>query len=113
MNFPNFPQKKYQEPERPLNKTERKEAREKIEEYHKKKLGELMEYVFEKVEEYKKGKIDAFDLDYVIHIFHKQSQELYSFVNTFYPNNSELPKLLQLMKEEEEGVWKWIPRTKQ
>jgi len=37
-----------------LSKEERKEAREKIEDYHKKKQAELLDYVVKKIEEYKK-----------------------------------------------------------
>lgn len=56
-----------------LSKQERKLAREKIEDYHKKRLAEFFEYVLEKGNEYKQGKIDIFEMDYIVHIFHQQS----------------------------------------
>ena len=96
-----------------LSKEERKEAREKIEDYHKKKQAELLDYVVKKIEEYKKGKVDVFEMDYIIHIYHKQSQELFSFINTFYPSNDRLHLLLDLIKEEEGGGDKWQPKIKQ
>lgn len=57
-------------PAEELSKEERKKAREKIAAYHQKKLGELMEAAYQKIVEFKSGKITAFEADYAIHIYH-------------------------------------------
>lgn len=88
-------------------------AREKIEDYHKKRLAEFFELVLEKGNEYKQGKIDIFEMDYIVHIFHQQSRELFDFINTFYGRNGRLPMILDLIKEDEAGKWKWEPKAKQ
>lgn len=95
-----------------LSKAERKAARERIEKYHQKKLVELQKVVYDKFEEFYQGQIDAFELDYVIHIYHKQSQELFSFINTYYPSNDRLHIILSFIDEEEQGKWRWKPKTK-
>ena len=96
-----------------LSKEERVLAREKIENYHRKKLAELFEYVLEKGSKYKQGKVDIFEMDHIVHIFHQQSQELFSFINTFYGRNGSLPMILDLIDKEEKGEWKWEPEVEQ
>jgi hypothetical protein len=93
-----------------LSKEEREKAREKIESYHQKKLGELMDHAYQKITEHKNGKISAFEADYAIHVYHEQSKELFGFINTYYTRNRMLPELLDLITQEEEGKWKWEPK---
>lgn len=103
-----LPSEKYKN----LNKTERAEARKRIEKYHQKKLADLQKVVFDNSQEFYKGKINAFELDQIIHIYHKQSQELFSFINEYYPTNDGLLIILSFIDAEEKGEWKWIPKTK-
>jgi hypothetical protein len=67
-----------------LTKSECKGARIRIEKYHKEKLAKLQQQVAEALEECRNGKLNEFDVDHVIHIYHKQSQGLNSFINTYY-----------------------------
>jgi len=92
---------------------ERKAARQKIEDYHQAKLAELQKFVHDKFNEFYAGKINAFELDHVIHIYHKQSQELFSFVNFYYEKNSHLEEFLDFIEKEEKGERCWEPEVKQ
>jgi hypothetical protein len=47
--------------------------------YHETKLAELLEHVREAFAEYDAGRLDAFELDKVIHRYHRASQELWKF----------------------------------
>lgn len=51
-------------------------------------------------------------MDSIIHIYHRQSQELYSYVNS-YSTGSGLPIILRLIEAEEQGdeQWTWRHRT--
>lgn len=93
-----------------LSKSERDKARKKISDYHQKKLGELLEIVYQKFLEFKLGKISAFEVDYAIHIYQKQSKELFVFINAYFPKNTMLPHILDLIEKEKKGEWKWWPK---
>jgi len=62
---------------RPLTKAERATARERIEQYHERKLAALQAAVYAAFQQCQAGAIDAFALDQVIHEYHRQSQELW------------------------------------
>ncbi len=95
-----------------LSKIERDKARKTIEKYHQKKLGELIEGVYQKIQQFKNGKISAFDADYAVQIYHEQSKELFNFINTYYPKNSMLPYILELIEQEEKDEWRWVPKER-
>jgi hypothetical protein len=95
-----------------LTKTERKEARARIDQYYQKKLAELQKYIYESFREFYAGKMNVFELDRIIHIYHKQSQELFSFI-TAYNSNDSLRFILAIIDEEERGEWSWQPKTRQ
>lgn len=97
-------------PHQELSKEDRKRARKKIEIYHQKKLGELIEIIYKKIIEFRNGNISAFEADYAIHVYHEQSKELFGFINTYYPRNSMLAQLLDLIEQEEKSEWKWEPK---
>ena len=98
---------KYMRDEKLFFKEERDKARKKISDYHQKKLGELMEAVYQKFLAFKRGEISAFEADYAIHIYHEQSRELFGFINTYFSKNAMLPFILDLIEKEEKGEWKW------
>lgn len=92
---------------------ERKKVRQYIETYHQNKLKDLQQFVFKKFKEFYQGKIDAFDLDQVIHAYHQQSRELFKFINTYYTRSASLEMLLDLIEQEKRGEWIWQPKTQQ
>jgi hypothetical protein len=47
--------------------------------YHEAKLAELLDHVREAFGEYDAGRLDAFELDKVIHQYHRAAQELWKF----------------------------------
>jgi hypothetical protein len=96
--------------QRTLSKKEREEARKKITAYHQKKLDEMIEEVYKSILDHKDGKISAFDVDHAIHVYHQRSQELFAFINAFFPSSSQLPILLEMVEKEEHGEWKWEPK---
>ena len=96
-----------------LNKLQRKEARIRIEKYHQEKLIQLQKYIHEGLDQLENGKSDACELDRIIHIYHRQSQELFSFINTYYGSNDSLPTLLAMIDSEENGGQAWEPETEQ
>ncbi len=95
-----------------LTKAERKEARARIDQYYQNKLFELQKYIYESFGEFYGGKMNAFELDRIIHIYHKQSQELFSFI-TSYNSNDSLRFILAIIDAEERGEWSWQPKTQQ
>ncbi|MCE8422562.1 MAG: hypothetical protein J5U17_06755 [Candidatus Methanoperedens sp.] len=95
-----------------LTKTERKEERARIDQYYQKKLAELQKYIYESFGEFYAGKMNVFELDRIIHIYHKQSQELFSFI-TAYNSNDSLRFILAIIDAEERGEWSWQPKTRQ
>lgn len=95
---------------RPLTKAERAAARERIGQYHERKLAALQAAVYAALQQCQTGVMDPFALDQVIHEYHRQSQELFTFINTYFPPNVRLPQLLALIDAEERGEWSWQPR---
>ena len=73
----------------------------------------MQEFVFQKLNDLHKRKAEVFEIDHIIHVYHKQSQELFKFINTYHTRNSMLSILTEAIKEEEKGIWKWEPETKQ
>ena len=94
-----------------LSKHQGREARQRVEAYHKRKLTELMEDVRRALDAFDNGDIDSFELDDVVQTYCKQSKELFNFINTYYPSNAKLPTLLALMDDEARGPWSWKPKT--
>jgi hypothetical protein len=96
-----------------LNKLQIKEARIRIEKHHQEKLIQLQGYILEGFNQLENGKIDAFELDRIIHLYHRQSQELYSFIDFYYQSDNRLQELLTIIASEENGGQAWEPKTKQ
>ncbi|CAG0955636.1 MAG: hypothetical protein OIN86_06585 [Candidatus Methanoperedens sp.] len=92
-----------------LTKTERKEARARIDQYYQKKLAELQKYIYESFREfYAAGKMNVFELDRIIHIYHKQSQELFFF---YYIDQNKQMTGLKYYNHIKIVVWWFFPKT--
>ncbi|HWS85072.1 MAG TPA: hypothetical protein VN207_12530 [Ktedonobacteraceae bacterium] len=97
---------------RDLTKSERAMAREQIELYYAKKLASLQRNLFEALVRHDTGELDPFEVDEYIHHYHKQSQELYSYMNSQSQSNDRLPIWLAVIDADEQGIRVWQPATK-
>ena len=95
---------------RSMTKGERAAARARIAQWHERKLAALQAAVYTACQRCQAEAIDAFAVDQVIHEYHRQAQELFTFINTYFPSNARLPQLLALIDAEERGEWSWQPR---
>ena len=97
---------------RKLTPSERKIVREQIGFYYEKKLAGLQEKLFATLELHTPGKLDPFEIDQYIHLYHRQSQELYKYINYYHSfSNDSLPEWLRDMDDEERGIRVWEPDT--
>lgn len=62
-------------------KAERRAARERVGAYHEAEQAKLLEHVRSGFQRYGAREIDAFELDDLIHHYHRASQKLWSFCN--------------------------------
>lgn len=60
-------------------KAERRAARELVAAYHEARLDELVARVAEAVDRHRAGELDAFEVDQVIHHYHRAARELWKF----------------------------------
>jgi hypothetical protein len=68
MNFASYNMKTFHSlpvTDKKLTKTERKEARTRIDQYYQKKLAELQKYIYESFEEFYAGKMNVYELDHI------------------------------------------------
>jgi hypothetical protein len=61
------------------SKRERQADRAFVAAYHEARLAELVEHVAEAVDGFRAGELDAFDVDEVIHQYHRAARELWKF----------------------------------
>jgi hypothetical protein len=92
-----------------LSKRQAQAGRLRIEQYYQEKLAVLQSHLHEAMNECRRGNITVFELDHIIHVYHTQSQELFSFINMYYGSNSTLPTLLAMIDSEAKGEWLWEP----
>ncbi len=97
---------------RDLTSAERAQAREEIRLYYARKLASLQQNLFEAVEKRHTGELDPFEVDEYIHHYHKQSQELYAYINAQPHSNARLPMWLAAIDADERGVRVWEPGTR-
>ncbi|GHO65498.1 hypothetical protein KSC_043900 [Ktedonobacter sp. SOSP1-52] len=97
--------------QRELTKAERAIAREQIGRYYARKLASLQQHLFEALEKRDTGELDPFDVDEFIHRYHKQSQELYVYMNAQSSSNANLPFWLKIIEADEQGRNVWQPET--
>ena len=60
-------------------KAQRRAAHERVNSYHQARLGELIEQVGQAVDRYRHGELDAFEVDEVIHHYHRAARQLWVF----------------------------------
>ncbi len=97
---------------RDLTSAERAQAREEIRLYYARKLASLQQNLFEALEKRHMGGLDPFEVDEYIHRYHKQSQELYAYINAQTHSNARLPMWLAAIDADERGVRVWEPGTR-
>lgn len=61
------------------SKAERRAARERVGAYHEAQLAKLLAHVRAGFDAYEAGRMDAFELDEVIHRYRRAAQKLYGF----------------------------------
>lgn len=61
------------------SKAQRRAAREQVTAYHEARLGELIAHVEQAVGRFRAGELDAFEVDAVIHRYHRAAQKLWVF----------------------------------
>jgi hypothetical protein len=95
---------------RGLTKKECGLARELINRYYAKKLAGLQRALFELLEQ-RRSELSPFDIDEYIHRYHKQSQELYIFINHRSHSNDNLRFWLTIIDNDEKGEAVWESQT--
>lgn len=97
---------------RSWTKAERASARQQINLYYERKLASLQTAIFEAIALDLPGKLNPFEIDEYIHRYHKQSQELYVYMNYRSSSNEALPMWLKAIDEDESGINVWQPKTR-
>ena len=97
---------------RPLTKTERASARKEISLYYERKLAGLQAALFKAIALDSPGKLNPFEIDEYIHRYHKQSQELYVYMNYRSSSNESLPGWLRDIDDDDQGSRVWQPATR-
>lgn len=99
-------------PTRSWTKAERASARQQISRYYERKLASLQTALFEAIALDLSRKLDPFEIDESIHRYHKQSQELYVYMNYRSSSNDALPGWLRAIDEDDRGIAVWQPATR-
>ncbi|HUD06791.1 MAG TPA: hypothetical protein VMR34_02790 [Candidatus Saccharimonadales bacterium] len=86
-----------------LNRSQAREARQKVEDYWQKKLVEAQASIRNAFKEFDRGKLDAFDVDEIIVKYLKRSKDIDSSLNIYRWSNENMPKILKMIQEEEKG----------
>ena len=76
------------------------------------RCGAVCPGMFEALEKRHTGELDPFEVDGYIHHYHKQSQELYVYINSQSHSNASLPLWLAAIDADEQGISVWQPATK-
>lgn len=92
-------------------KAERASVRQLIDQYYERKLAGLQTVLLEAISLDGHRKLNPFEIDEYIHRYHKQSQELYLFINGQSHPNTFLPIWLKIIDEDEQGISVWQPKT--
>ena len=90
----------------PSSKAERKAAREAVGAYHEAELARLIEHLRDALSRYDAGEIDAFDVDELVHQYHRATQKLWSFCVGGGAHVESTARTLKWMREQgEEHDW--------
>jgi hypothetical protein len=97
---------------RPWTKAEQAAVRQQISLYYERKLASLQAALLKAITLDSPGKLSPFEIDEYIHCYHKQSQELYVYLDYRSPSNPALPMWLKAIDEDERGISVWQPATR-
>jgi len=75
--------------------------------YHEARLAELLEHVRAGFAEYDAGRMDAFDLDALVHRYHRAAQELWKFCAVSGAAVETAARALELLAERGEQPDWW------
>lgn len=88
-------------------KGERRAAREAVAAYHEARLAELVGRVAEVVDRYRAGEMDAFEVDEVIHQYHRATQKLWMFCELSGGQAELTAHVIRRMADEGEAIDWW------
>ncbi|WP_372663112.1 hypothetical protein [Amycolatopsis kentuckyensis] len=88
-------------------KDERRAAREAVAAYHEARLAELVARVAEAVDHHRAGELDAFEVDEVIHQYHRAARKLWTFCERFGSHAEITAHTIQHMADEGESIDWW------
>ncbi|MGW5107587.1 hypothetical protein [Nocardia sp. NPDC004123] len=88
-------------------KAERQAARRVVAAYHEAQLGVLIEHVGQAVDRFRASEQDAFEVDAVIHRFHRAARQLWSFCAQSGAQVESTAHLIQRMDEDGEDIDWW------
>ena len=88
-------------------KAERQAARGLVAAYHEAQLGVLIEQVGRAVDRFRVGEQDAFEVDAVIHQFHRAARQLWSFCDQSGAQVESTAYLIARMADDGDGIDWW------
>ncbi|WP_305780338.1 hypothetical protein [Nocardia nova] len=88
-------------------KAERQAARASVAVYHEAQLGVLIEHVGRAVDRFRAGEQDAFEVDAVIHQFHRAARQLWSFCDQSGTQVESTAHLIARMADDGEDIDWW------
>jgi hypothetical protein len=92
-------------PEFVARKSERRQAREVVAEYHAAQLADLVARVAEASDRFRNGELNAFDVDHVLFQYSRAAKELWTFCNT-----GDVELTARQVREVPPIAW-WEPRS--
>ncbi|WP_063041768.1 hypothetical protein [Nocardia pseudovaccinii] len=95
------------------SKADRRVARERVAAYHKARLGELIEQVGRAVDRLRAGELDVFEVDEVIHRYHRAAQRLWVFCGPSGAQVESTAALIERMDVTGEAIDWWQRAGKQ
>lgn len=88
-------------------KAERRAARELVAAYHEARLAELVARVAEAIDRHRAGELDSFEVDEVIHHYHKAARKLWTFCETSGTGAETTAYAIRSMDESGESIDWW------
>jgi hypothetical protein len=93
-------------PQQPGGKAKRRADQALVAAYHQARLADLLEHVRQGFQEYDAGRIDAFELDEIIHHYKRSAAELWKFCAVSGSGVEIVARALERMHDEhEEADW--------
>ncbi|MBF6215884.1 hypothetical protein IU487_33340 [Nocardia puris] len=86
---------------------QRRAARDRVTAYHEAQLGELIAHVEQAVRRFRAGELDAFEVDAVIHRYHRAAQKLWVFCDQSGAHVETTAHLIDHLDESGEPIDWW------